>query len=133
MAVSDPIADFLTRVRNATRAQHRYVDVPWSKTRQFLSEILKQQGFVESFLVRMDTPQRGTIRIFLKYADNRRAVIQGMKRVSRPGLRRYVGHSDIPNFYGGTGLSIVSTSQGLMAGHDAKKRKIGGELICMVW
>lgn len=133
MAVSDPIADFLTRLRNATRAQHRYVDVSWSKIRQFLAEILKQQGFVESYLVRMDTTQRGTIRIFLKYSDNRRPVIQGMKRVSRPGLRRYVCHTDIPYFYGGTGLSIVSTSQGLMAGQEARKRKIGGELVCMVW
>lgn len=133
MAISDPIADFLTRVRNATRAQHRYVDVPWSKMRQNLAEILKEQGFIESYLVRMDTPQRGTVRIFLKYAENRRPVIQEIQRVSRPGLRRYVGHSDIPYFYGGTGLSIVSTSQGLMAGREARKRKIGGELICMVW
>lgn len=133
MAVSDPIADFLTRLRNSTRAQHRYVDVPWSKIRQNIAEILKAQGYIESYLVRMDGPQRGTIRIFLKYADNRRPVIQNIQRVSRPGLRRYIGYTDIPYFYGGTGLSIVSTSQGLMAGRDAKARKIGGELICMVW
>lgn len=133
MAVSDSIADFLTRIRNSTRAQHRYVDVSWSKMKQNIAEILKEQGFIESFLVKQDSPQRGTIRIFLKYSEHRRPVIQGIKRVSRPGLRRYIGHNDIPKFYGGTGLSIVSTSQGIMAGLEASKRKIGGELVCMVW
>lgn len=133
MAVSDPIADFLTRIRNATRAQHRYVDVEWSKMKQNIADILKSQGFVESYLVRMDSKQRGTIRVFLKYTQERKPVIQGVKRVSRPGLRQYVGYQDIPRFYGGMGVSIVSTSQGIMAGLEANKRKIGGELLCMVW
>lgn len=133
MAVSDTIADFLTRIRNSTRAQHRYVDVSWSKMKQHIAEILKEQGFIESFLVKQENPQRGTIRIFLKYSEHRRPVIQGVKRVSRPGLRRYIGHNEIPYFFGGTGLSIVSTSQGVMAGFEARKRKIGGELLCMVW
>lgn len=133
MAISDPVADFLTRIRNATHAQHRYVDIGWSKMKQTLAEILKNQGFVENYLVKMDEGQRGTIRIFLKYTKGRRPVIQGIKRVSKPGLRRYVGHNEIPNFYGNMGLSIVSTSQGVLPGNEAKERRIGGELLCLVW
>lgn len=133
MAVSDPIADFLTRIRNAIKAEHRYCDVDWSKLKLNIAEILKSQGFIENFLVKQETKQRGTIRLFLKYSDGRRPVIQGIKRVSKPGLRRYVGHQDIPRFYGGLGLSILSTSQGVMAGLEASKRNIGGELLCLVW
>lgn len=133
MAFSDPISDFLTRIRNAIKAQHRYVDISWSKLKQNLAEILKNQGFVESFLVKHDNKNRGTIRVFLKYVDGRQPVIQGLRRMSKPGLRRYIGHQDIPRFYGGFGLSILSTSQGVMAGSDAKNRKIGGELLCLVW
>lgn len=132
-AVSDPIADFLTRIRNATRAQHRYVDVDWSRIKEHIAEILKNQGFIENFLVKHDNAQRGTIRLFLKYTEGRHPVIQGIKRVSKPGLRRYVGHQDIPRFYGGLGLSILSTSKGIMAGYDAMTNKIGGELLCLVW
>jgi small subunit ribosomal protein S8 len=133
MAISDPIADFLTRIRNAIKAQHRYVDISWSKMKQNIAEILKNQGFVESYLVKHDNKNRGTIRIFLKYTEGRQPVIQGLRRVSKPGLRRFIGHQDIPRFFGGLGLSIVSTSQGVMAGSEAKDRKIGGELLCLVW
>jgi small subunit ribosomal protein S8 len=134
MAVnSDPIADFLTRIRNATRAQHRYVDVSWSVIKQSIAEILKNHGFIESFLVKQDDRKRGTMRVFLKYTDGRQPVIQGIKRMSKPGLRRYVGHQDIPRFYGGLGLSILSTSNGVMAGFDAMSKKVGGELLCLVW
>lgn len=129
----DPVADFLTRIRNATTAEHRFTDVSWSKLKQGIAEILKNQGFIESYLVRMDTKTRGTIRVFLKYTAQRRPVIQGIKRISKPGLRRYVGSEDIPRFFGGTGVSILSTSQGVLAGLEASKRKIGGELLCMVW
>lgn len=129
----DPIADFLTRIRNATKAEHRYVDVSWSKVKQNIAEILKSQGFVENYLVQRDENQRGTMRVFLKYAEGRKPVIQGLKRVSTPGSRKYVGHDDIPRFYGGMGLSIISTSQGVMAGMEARKRKIGGELLCLIW
>lgn len=132
-AISDPIADFLTRIRNATKAQHRYVDVDWSRIKQNIAEILKNQGFIDSYLVKLENSHRGTIRIFLKYTDARKPVIQGIKRASKPGLRRYVGHQDIPRFYGGFGLSIVSTSMGLMAGSEAMNKKIGGELLCLVW
>lgn len=129
----DPLADFLTRIRNSTKAQHRYVDVSWSKMKQSLAEILKNQGFIENYLVRQESKHRGTIRVFLKYTEHRRPVIQGIKRISKPGLRRYVGYEDIPRFFGGTGVSIISTSQGVLAGLEAAKRKIGGELLCMVW
>lgn len=129
----DPLADFLTRIRNAIRAQHRYVDVDWSKMKQSVADILKSQGFIENYLVKQDTKHRGTMRVFLKYTEHRQPVIQGLKRVSRPGLRRYVGYEDIPIFYGGTGVSILSTSQGVLPGREATKRKIGGELLCMVW
>lgn len=132
-AISDPIADFLTRIRNATRAQHRYVDVPWSVMKQNIAEILKAHGFIDSFLVKHDDRKRGTMRVFLKYTDGRQPVIQGIQRVSKPGLRRYVGHKDIPHFYGGFGLSILSTSNGVMAGFDAMTKKVGGELLCLVW
>ena len=133
MAVSDPVADFLTRIRNSIKAQHRYVDIDWSKMKQNLAEILKNQGFIESYLVKVDNFQRGKIRLFLKYTNGRHSVIQGLKRVSKPGLRKYVGHQDIPRFYGNMGLSIVSTSQGVMPGKEASDRKIGGELLCLVW
>lgn len=132
-AISDPIADFLTRIRNATKAQHRYVDVSWSRMKQNIADILKTHGFIESYLVKHDDKQRGTMRLFLKYTEGRLPVIQGIKRVSKPGLRRYVGHQDIPRFYGGLGLSILSTSSGIMAGFDATNKKVGGELLCLVW
>ena len=133
MAVSDPVADFLTRIRNAIKAQHRYVDIEWSKMKQSLADILKNQGFIENYLVKMDDSSRGTVRLFLKYSSGRRAVIQGLKRVSKPGLRKYVGHQDIPRFYGNMGLSIISTSQGVMPGNEASQRGIGGELLCLIW
>ncbi len=132
MALSDPIADFLTRIRNAAQSQHRYVDMSWSKMKENLAEILKGQGFIESYLVKHESKQRGTIRLFLRY-NGRQAAIQGLKRVSKPGLRRYVGYEDIPRYYGGMGVSILSTSQGVMAGIEANERKIGGELLCLVW
>ncbi|MDP1879933.1 MAG: 30S ribosomal protein S8 [Parachlamydiaceae bacterium] len=133
MAVNDPVADFLTRIRNSIEAQHRFVDIDWSKMKQTLAEILRDQGFIENFLVKVDENQRGTIRIFLKYTKTRRPVIQGLKRISKPGLRKYVKHDEIPSFYGNMGLSIVSTSQGVMPGKKAKEIGIGGEILCLVW
>jgi small subunit ribosomal protein S8 len=132
-ALSDPLADFLTRIRNATQAQHRYVDVDWSKMKQNLAEILKNQGFIENYLVKVDEGKRGTIRMYMKYTPGRRPVIQGLKRISKPGLRKYVGHEEIPRFYGNMGVSILSTSQGVMAGKEATQRGIGGELLCLIW
>jgi small subunit ribosomal protein S8 len=133
MALSDPIADFLTRIRNASTAEKRYVDIEWSKMKERLAEILKKQGFIENFLIKKDNDKRGQMRIFLKYSASRKPVISGLKRISKPGLRRYVKHEEIPKFYGGFGLAIVSTSQGVMAGLEASQKKIGGELLCMIW
>lgn len=133
MVASDPIADLLTRIRNSLKAQHRFVEVSWSKMKESIVEILKTNGFIEDFLIKKDENHRGTIRIFLKYCQGRKPVIQGLRRVSKPGLRRYVTHGDIPLFYGGMGLSILSTSKGVMAGRKAKNEQIGGELLCLVW
>jgi small subunit ribosomal protein S8 len=131
--MSDPVSDFLTRIRNALKARHRYVDVPLSKLKQNIAVILKEQGFIENYLVKTDQNNRGTMRVFLKYRMGRTPVITGIKRMSKPGLRRYVSSEDIPHFYGGLGLSIVSTSKGVLAGQDAQKQKVGGELLCIVW
>jgi small subunit ribosomal protein S8 len=133
MTLSDPIADFLTRIRNGLKAQHRYIDLPWSKMKQAIAEVLVNCGLVENILVKQETNGSSTMRVFLKYSQGKEPVIQGLKRVSKPGLRRYVGHADIPKFYGGFGIAIVSTSQGVIAGSEAEKRKIGGELLCLVW
>lgn len=133
MALSDPIADFLTRVRNGSRAERRYVDVSWSKINENLCRIFKAQGFIENYIVRKDNDSRGTIRIFLKFSGLRKPVINGLKRLSKPGLRKYVKSDEIPNFYGGYGVAIVSTSQGVKTGLEAKNLQIGGELLCMIW
>ena len=130
--VSDPIADLLTRLRNATSAKLRYVDIGTSKVKIAIVEILKQQGYIENYLVKKDG-SRGKMRIFIKYGVKRSSVMQGLKRVSRPGLRRYVGSQELPKVLGGMGIAIISTSQGLMACSEARKRKIGGELLCYIW
>jgi small subunit ribosomal protein S8 len=133
MAINDPISDLLTRIRNAMHAEHRYVDINWSKIKQKIVEILQKQGFIENFLVKVDENKRGQIRVFLKYKEGRKPVILGLKRVSKPGCRRYITCEDIPYFYGGMGVSILSTSSGVMDGREAKNKKIGGELLCLVW
>lgn len=130
--ISDPIADFLTRIRNATKAQHRYVDVDWSKMKENIAEILKAKGFIESYQVKHENRHRGTIRLILKY-DGRQPVIKGIQRVSKPGRRRFVGREGIPNFFGGLGVSILSTSKGVKAGYEAAREGVGGELLCLVW
>lgn len=131
MSVNDPIADLLTRIRNAKMAKHLFVDIPASKMLLSIVEILKNEGFISSFLHRKDTRQ-GVIRVFLKY-HRRESVIRNMKRISRPGRRRYVGRDRVPVVLGGMGVSILSTSQGVMTGAEAKNRGIGGEVLCQVW
>ncbi len=133
MALSDPIADFLTRIRNAIKAEHRFVDISWSKIKENIAEILKKKGFVEHYLVQKDENGRGKLRVFLKYKEGRRPAITGLKRVSRPGLRQYVKHNEIPNFFGGLGVPVLSTSTGLLSGNDASERKLGGELLFLIW
>lgn len=132
MAVSDPIADFLTRIRNSVRAEQRFVDVNWSRMNQVLAEILQQYGFIDHYIMKKEDTV-GHIRLFLKYGSKRQPVIQGLTRISKPGLRRYVGYKDLNTVHGGMGISIVSTSQGMMVGDEARKRKLGGELLCKVW
>lgn len=131
MTVSDPIADLLTRIRNGGMAKQRFIDVSWSKMKESIANILKEQGFVEQVLVKRDGP-RGTIRIFLKYQAGRRPLIQSLKRISKPGLRKYVRAQDIKPVLGGMGICIVSTSQGVKEGQEARNLGIGGELLCKV-
>jgi small subunit ribosomal protein S8 len=130
MAINDPIADLLTRIRNARNARHRYVDLRLSKLKLQVIRVLHQQGYVENFLV--DEAQR-KVRVFLKYGDARQPVIQGLKRISTPGLRRYIGYRQIPKIYGGMGVAILSTPAGIIDGETARREKIGGELLCCVW
>ncbi len=131
MGLSDPIADFLTRIRNALIAKHRYTEVRWSKMKERMAEILKEEGLIDDYLIKKEGTM-GVIRLYLKYTG-RQPVLQGLKRVSKPGLRRYVSAEDIPDFFGGLGIAILSTSQGVIQGGEARKRGIGGELLCLVW
>jgi small subunit ribosomal protein S8 len=135
MSFSDPIADLLTRVRNAIRAAHTTVEIPTSKVKLEVTRILQEQGYIESHVVIPPTEDRpyGLIRIVLKYTTDRRSAISGLRRVSRPGRRHYVGATNIPKVFGGMGTAIVSTSRGVMTGHDARKAGVGGEVLAEVW
>lgn len=130
MAQTDTIADLLTRVRNASAAKHRYVDAPYSRTKNAILEIMKANGFIDNFLV---DKERGVMRIFLRYSIARRPIITGIKRMSKPGLRKYVKHDEIPVVYSNLGIAIVSTSKGVVDGKAARTQKLGGELLCLVW
>ncbi|MCB1072055.1 MAG: 30S ribosomal protein S8 [Chlamydiales bacterium] len=131
MATSDTVADLLTRIRNAKDAKHKYVDVKLSKLNQSIIDVLKEKGYVISFLV---NEKKRQIRIFLKYIKNSRDnVIHGLKRVSKPGLRSYVGYQDIPRVFSGLGIAILSTPAGVIEGEKARELKTGGELLCLVW
>ena len=130
---TDPIADFLTRVRNATAAKHQRVDVPVSKLKTEIARILKEEGYISTYKLVEENKSRKTLRIFLKYTPDRRSVITGMKRVSRPGQRNYVGSQEITPVVGGLGVSILTTPKGLMTGRAARKANVGGEVLCEVW
>jgi small subunit ribosomal protein S8 len=132
MSVSDPIADFLTCVRNAVRAKHRKVDVPASKMKTELTKVLLRERYINNFKVIDDTRQ-GMLRVYLKYGTGDESVITNLKRVSTPGRRVYVGKDEIPRVMGGLGSSIVSTSRGLMSDREAREAGLGGELVCQVW
>ena len=132
MPVTDPLADMLTRIRNAIQVRHDSVSFPHSKLKLAVAKILKEEGFIRDF----DMPrgqQHPTIRIHLIYREGRQPAIAGLKRVSKPGLRVYVGKGEIPRVYGGIGLAIVSTSKGVLAGRSAWREGVGGELLCFVW
>lgn len=135
MSMTDPVADFLTRLRNAARAQHRDVQIPASKLKRELARILQEQGYIESYELRPGDPgQPGEqIAVTLKYTDRRKPVISGLQRVSRPGQRTYVDHAHIPRIQGGMGTAIISTSIGVMTGHEARQRGVGGEVVAKVW
>ena len=129
--VTDPIADMLTRIRNAIMARHDVVLMPASKMKLSIARILKDEGFISDYTVLKGKPQR-VIKIFLKYIGDQPAVA-GLERVSKPGLRVYVGRGEIPRVYGGLGVALLSTSKGVMIGKDAWRRNLGGELLCYVW
>jgi len=129
--VTDPIADMLTRIRNAVMVRHDSVLMPASKTKLSIAKILKDEGFITDYAVLRGEPQR-VIKIILKYIDNQPALL-GLERVSKPGLRIYVHRREIPRVYGGLGVAILSTPKGIMLGKDAWRQNLGGELLCYVW
>jgi small subunit ribosomal protein S8 len=130
--VSDPVADFLTRIRNASRAEHEKVDIPSSKLKLRMAEILKDEGFIKNFRVIEDNKQ-GTLRVYLKYGAGSEKIISGIVRVSRPGRRIYVTKDKIPTILGGMGVAILSTSSGVMTDRQVKKQRLGGEVLAYVW
>ncbi|MCE5293895.1 MAG: 30S ribosomal protein S8 [Chlamydiales bacterium] len=132
MSFNDPVSDLLTRIRNASMARHRYVDVQWSVLSQSIAQLLKNESFIEHFLVKQEAG-KSHMRIFLRYTADREPLIRGLTRESKPGRRRYVGYNDIPRVFNGLGISIVSTPQGVLVGSEARNRKVGGELLCKVW
>ena len=131
MSVTDPIGDYLSRIRNAISAKHEKVDVPVSRVKLELTKILKEEGFIQNFKVQEGSKQ-GTIRIVLRYVDGA-PVITGMKQVSRPGCRMYSRKANVPKVFSGLGVSIVSTSKGIMTGEKSHQAGIGGEVLCEIW
>ena len=132
MTVSDPIADMLTRIRNGVMARHDVVSMPASRTKIDIARVLKEEGFLEDYEVLKDSPQR-TLKVRLRYAGNKQPIITGLRRVSKLGLRQYVGNDAIPNVRGGLGVALITTSQGVMTGRKARSKGVGGEVICYVW
>ncbi|HSA77375.1 MAG TPA: 30S ribosomal protein S8 [Nitrospirota bacterium] len=130
--MTDPIADMLTRIRNASKAKHEKVDIPSSKLKVEIAKILKDEGYIKNVKLVKDRRQ-GLIRVYLKYTDEETPVIQGLKRISRPGCRVYTGNDSIPKVMAGLGTAILSTPKGIQTGKQAKKDNVGGEVICHVW
>lgn len=131
-AITDPVADYLTRIRNAQKARHRHVDIPASKLKRAITQILFDKGFVARYL-NVDDGKQGLLRIFLKYDRTGKGVIQSIQRVSRPGLRRYTGADEMPRVRDGMGVAIVSTSRGVMTDKEARREHIGGEVLAYVY
>lgn len=132
MVMTDPIADMLTRIRNANQMKHKTVDVPASKLKMEILNVLKQEGYVTDF-ERIDDGVQGTLKISLKYLENDERVVRGLKKISKPGLRVYAKTDDLPRVLNGLGIAIISTSKGIMTDRDARKNKVGGEVIAYVW
>jgi len=132
MNATDVIADMLTRIRNAANAKHETVDIPASNLKKRIAEILLEEGYIKGFTV-IDDKKQGIIRITLKYTENKRSVISGIKRISKPGLRVYAGKDELPKVLGGLGIAIISTSKGVMTDKAARKAGVGGEVLAFVW
>lgn len=130
--MTDPIADMLTRVRNACCAGHRKVDIPSSRMKREIARILKESGFVHNYAY-IDDNRQGYLRLYLKYSPDEECAIQGLKRESRPGLRKYVGKDEIPRILNGLGVAILSTSKGILTDRTARREGVGGEVVCSVW
>jgi small subunit ribosomal protein S8 len=130
--MSDPIADLLTRIRNASRAEHEKVDIPSSKLKVKITELLKEEGFIKNYRLIEDAKQ-GVLRVYLKYGAGNEKMISGLVRVSRPGRRIYVGKDKIPVILGGMGVAILSTSRGVMTDRESRKQQLGGEVLAYVW
>lgn len=130
--MTDPIADYLTRIRNAVQAHQPYVDIPASRMKKEITRILKRHNMIQDYVL-IDDGKSGLIRILLKYTPQGRSVIEGLKRISRPGLRRYVGKDEIPRVQNNIGLSILSTSKGIVTGARARSLGVGGEVLCYIW
>ena len=132
MVMTDPIADMLTRIRNANHAKHEFVDIPASKIKKEIANILLEEGYIKGFDVIEDDKQ-GVIRIQMKYGQGKERVISGIKKISKPGLKVYAKADDVPKVLGGLGIAIISTSNGLISDKEARKLGVGGEVICYVW
>jgi len=132
MSLTDPVADFLARIRNAIHAKHQKVDVPASKLKLEIARILKEEGYVSNYKATEEEGHK-VIRVYLKYGSNNEAAISNVERVSRPGCRVYVRRSEIPRVLGGLGINILTTPKGVMTGRQARKAGLGGELLCQVW
>lgn len=132
MSMTDSIADLLTRIRNANRANHEKVDVPFSRMKQDIVRLIKDEGFIKNYRFIEDRRQ-GTLRVFMKYGPNRERIIKNMKRVSKPGCRVYTSADEIPRVLGGLGVAILSTSRGIMTDRQARNARVGGEVLCYIW
>lgn len=130
--MTDPIADFLTRIRNANMVRHESLEVPASKIKKDIAEILKNEGFIKD-VEYIDDDKQGIIRVFLKYGKNNERVISGLKRISKPGLRSYVKADEVPKVLNGLGIAIISTSEGVITDKEARAKKIGGEVLAYIW
>lgn len=132
MVMTDPIADFLTRIRNANMVHHDKVEIPASKVKRAMAEILKSEGFIKD-CESIDDGKQGILRLYLKYGANKEKTITGLKRISKPGLRVYAKRDEVPRVLGGLGIAVLSTSYGIMTDKQARKQRLGGEVICYVW
>ena len=132
MSMTDPIADMLTRIRNANMARHDQLDIPASRLKEEVARILQEEGYIKSYKY-MEDPVQGKLRLYLKYSKDKRRVIQGIKRVSKPGRRAYVDKTELPRVLNGLGTAIISTSRGVITAAQCKREGVGGEVLCYIW